>query len=149
MRDRDLALAEALAGENPLSASEPPVRRFGRVTKEADKLRSLLKEEAKRRDILERSAVIWQQKSQRPEEWRSFINLIRARRGPHAGVVLPNVESAPTEDDLVDAVTWYRDQLLSLHPAYLATREPLFERVTQLITLTIRMEQSGEIPNRR
>jgi len=168
MRDRDLALAEALVGEKPPSTSEPHVRRFGRITEEADKQQSILKEAARQRDVLEKSVSYWEEASrdeqdellrtrsarsrwvESSEEWGSFINdLIRAGRRPHAGVVLLSVESATTKQRLVDAVTWYRDQLLSLHPAYLAIREPLFERVTQLITLTIRMERSGGIPNRR
>jgi hypothetical protein len=166
MRDRDLALAEALTSEKSPSISELNVRRFGRLAKEADELESILKEAARQRNAFEKSISNWVEAERESQEeilrtrsgrsrwlesteaWRSFINdLIREGRRPDAGVVLLSVENTFDKPGLVEAVTWYRDQLLSLHPAYLATREPLFKRVNQLTTLTIRMERAGEIPN--
>jgi hypothetical protein len=177
MKDRDLWLAEELAGED--KDQEPPLpsarraRRFSEISPKA----------AEQREILEQATFDWEQlgseaqrsfardaarrREEDPEELSSFINdLIRSGRRPDAGVLLVNREPEPRRihvDSQIEivrepeyftgtpayTVTWYRDQLLSLHPAYLAPRASLLERVTQLITVTIRVERGGEIPQRR
>jgi hypothetical protein len=178
MKDRDLWLAEALAGEEK-EQPEPPLpsarraRRFGKVSQMV----------AEQREILEQATFDWERlgpeaqrsfarnaarrRQEDPEELSSFINdLIRSGRRPDAGVLLVNREPEPRliqhgsvievvrdpehfTGTPADTVTWYRDRLLSLHPAYLATRASLLERVTQLVTVTIGVERGGEIPQRR
>jgi hypothetical protein len=166
MQDRDLELAEALAGEETTPSLEPRARPRSPVIIEAAELRGVLESATSgwedltfqvQSALVERAASLWDES---PGELASFINdLIEAGREPHAGVLLLSVDpdrlvaGSQVGPSLyvrpsVSTVTWYRDQLLSLHPAYLATRAALLERVTQLITLTIRLELSGLIPRR-
>jgi hypothetical protein len=169
MRDRDLTLAEALVGAETKSPSAHRARRLGQLSQDAAKHRELIEQATRSWErftpqgqvsLVERAA---DRRREAPGEFISLINnLIRTGRRPHAGVLLlsaepqtgvvpllPGDEKYPQfEPTPADTVTWYRDQLLSLHPAYLEVRATLLERVTQLLTLIIRAEQDGEIPQR-
>lgn len=165
MQDQDLALAEALAGERLPPPPEPRARGRSRLARDAAERQSILEEAARWRSVLEDAVSRWQRTPEErmslaeraaarwreePGDWRSFIDdLIETGRRPYAGMLLLSVSPEPIEPILVGTVTWYRDHLLSLHPAYLATNASLLDRVTQLITLTIDLEQGGDIPARR
>ncbi len=175
MQNRDLELAEVLAGDGPPLSSAPRARGRSRVSQDAGEQRSILEEAARRRNILEDAVSQWERlateerdqragraawlfgqgniqgfEQQETQGWSRFIyDLIQAGRRPYAGLLLLGSEPYQLGQIPVDTLTWYRDQLLRLHPAYLATRASLSERVTQLTTLMIRMEQIDIIPTRR
>jgi hypothetical protein len=176
MKDRDLVLAESLAGEEEGETRVIPARlarRLSQVSQKADEQREILEQAThdwEHLSLQAQSSFVQsaaRRREEDSEELRSFINdLIQSGRRPDAGILLVNRESEPPNVPLdpqlltllpseyfegtpADVVTWYRDKLLSLHPAYLATRASLLERVTQLFMVTIRVERGGEIPQRR